>query len=418
MLSIAQIEKNDHEARFRMSVARTALLLHHPFFGQLAMRLPLVIMRDKCKTAATDGRNLYFNPEFVLSLNKLEVVFLVAHEICHCVFAHMIRRDRRDPKLWNIAADYVINGILDNEMVKKRSANNSEYCKRITTINIYLNHDYDHMTSEAVYDLLKKEQDKNGKPEEAGELLDWHIDMNGDGQSDEDGDATGQGDGTIGGKLSDEEREELFRDLRDALIAASQGAGNAPGDFKRLITSLVEPKVDWRDVLASEISSTYMVNYSWMKMNKKSWHLQAILPGMTPGEAISVAIAIDTSGSMSQQMLKEMLSEVAGIMAQYDNYNIKIWQFDAKVYGYKEYTQDDCEDIAEYPLEGGGGTDFRVNWEFMKEQGIEPDQFLLFTDGEPYGSWGDPDYCNTIFLIHTEYGKKVAPFGTTVYYER
>ena len=54
--------------------------------------------------------------------------------------------------------------------------------------------------------------------------------------------------------------------------------------------------------------------------------------------------------------------------------------------------------------------------EFMKENDIEPKQFILFTDGYPCGGWGDAQYCDTVFLIHGNQNT-VAPFGITVHYE-
>ena len=64
--------------------------------------------------------------------------------------------------------------------------------------------------------------------------------------------------------------------------------------------------------------------------------------------------------------------------------------------------------MTEYKVIGGGGTDFVCNWEMMKENDIEPDQFIMFTDGEPFRSWGDPDYCDTLFLIKNNYSKSEA----------
>ena len=59
-----------------------------------------------------------------------------------------------------------------------------------------------------------------------------------------------------------------------------------------------------------------------------------------------------------------------------------------------------------------------ANWEYMKEQDIQPKKFLMFTDGMPWGDWGDPDYADTVFLIHSVHGRgPEAPFGVTTYYD-
>jgi predicted metal-dependent peptidase len=153
-------------------------------------------------------------------------------------------------------------------------------------------------------------------------------------------------------------------------------------------------------------------------MNKKYAQQGIIIPGLNQQESIDVCVAIDTSGSISQQILEEQLSEVLGIMEMYDEFTIRIWQFDTGVYGYAEFTKDTASDIMSYEVRGGGGTDFDANWTFMKEEGIEPQLFIMFTDGEPFRSWGDENYCDTLFIINNKYNKGIVPpFGTYAYYD-
>lgn len=410
--------------------ARMSLLFKHPFFGQLALRLTLTPAdRSWCPTAATDGRKFYYNPAFITELDAKENVFLVAHELGHCIYEHFMRRGGRDPKLWNIAGDYIINNTLDTDVVKA-----GDYARVITYVKPFLGHKYDGWTTEEVYDDLLEQQQNGGKPEDEGDLIDVHIDMEGagGGDGDEDGDGVevpggnggGEpGDGKLAGKpkpLSEEEQKQLGNEMKDALIQAAQsaGAGNVPGDIKRMIKDLLEPQMDWREIIRAQVESSLKSNFTFLRPNRKGWHMGAVLPGMDRDMMIDVALAIDTSGSISQQMLTEFVSEIAGIMDQYEDYRIRIWQFDTRVYGYDEFTHDDGRDIREYAITGGGGTDFDVNWTYMKENEIEPDQFIMFTDGQPWNSWGDPDYCDTVFLIHTAYGKPEAPFGQSVYYEK
>lgn len=415
--------------------SRIKLLFNHPFFGQLALRLQLVPADPSwCPTAATDGRKFYFNPEFVNSLTPGENVFLVGHELGHCIFEHFMRREGRDPKLWNIAGDYIINNTLETEVVNAGKNSCAEVIKKI---KIFLDHKYDGWTTEEIYDDLLQQQQNGGKPEKEGELVDVHIDMNDDGQKgdEEDGnvpggagdeDGEGDGEGGLAGKpkpMTDDEKKEIQNQMRDAMIQAAQsvGAGNVPGDMKRMIADLVEPKMDWRDIIRSQIESSIKSNYTFMRPNRKGWHMSAVLPGMDNDFKIDVCLAIDVSGSISQKMVTEFVSEVAGIMEEYEDYRIRIWCFDTRVSGYDEFTSDDGRDAREFEITGGGGTDFEANWTFMKKKEIEPDQFIMFTDGHPYGSWGDENYCDTVFLIHTggySYGgKPESPFGQTVYYE-
>jgi predicted metal-dependent peptidase len=132
-------------------------------------------------------------------------------------------------------------------------------------------------------------------------------------------------------------------------------------------------------------------------------------------QTIDVCCAIDMSGSISNKQATDFISEVKGIMDEYVDFNLDIWTFDTSVYGYKRFTADNAEEILEYECKGGGGTDFEANWEFMKESDIVPKKFIMFTDGYPCGSWGDEDYCDTLFVIHGN-NTIVAPFGQTAYY--
>jgi predicted metal-dependent peptidase len=394
--------------------ARLSMLFKHPFFGSMALRLELTPAdRSWCPTAATDGRKFYFNPAFIAQLDAKENVFLVVHELGHCIFEHFLRRGGRDPKLWNIAGDYIINNTADDEVVKK-----GDYARVITYVKPYLNHKYDDWTTEEVYDDLLEQKKNGGKPEEEGDLIDVHIDMTSGGDGDGDGVEV---DGLAGrpGPMSADDQKQLGNDMKDALIqaAAAVGAGNVPANMKRLVGNLLEPQMDWREILRAEVESLIRANYTFLRPNRKGWHLSAILPGMDRDKEIDISMAIDTSGSISQTMLTEFVSEIAGIMDQYSQYRLKIWQFDTGVYGYDEFTSDDGRDITEYKITGGGGTDFMVNWKYMEEHGIKPDQLIVFTDGMPGGSWGNPDYTDTVFLIHTAYGRPEAPFGQTVYYD-
>jgi predicted metal-dependent peptidase len=140
------------------------------------------------------------------------------------------------------------------------------------------------------------------------------------------------------------------------------------------------------------------------------------MPGMNPGEEINIGVAIDTSGSISQQMLIDFLSEVQGCMESFTAYKIHVFCFDTAVHNPVQYNSDDIRSIAEYELSGFGGTDFEPIFEYMKENEVEPDRLIVFTDGYPFGSWGDPDLVDTLWVIHGSTSIE-APFGQTAYYD-
>jgi len=384
--------------------ARVKMLFKHPFFGQLALRLKLVEASDWCPTAAVDGRNFYYNSEFVRQLDPEELVFLVGHELGHCMFEHFLRRGERDAGIWNMAGDYVINWILKRERIGKV----------ITKVQICLDPKYADWTTEQVYDDLIQNNVSQIQ------TLDMHLDMS-ENSDQSSGSSKDQSSGRPS-PMTPAERKQLQDDLKEALLQAAQsaGAGNVPGEIQKIINQLVEPKMNWRELIRASIESTIKNDFTWQRPSRKGWHTGAVLPGMNRDEEIDICLAIDTSGSIDNVMLTDFVSEVAGIMEQFGNYRIQIWQFDTAVYGYDTFTHDDGRNVNDYRITGGGGTDFMVNWKHMGDLDIQPKQLIVFTDGYPWGSWGNPDYCDTVFLVHSQGRGKppVAPFGTTVYYER
>jgi predicted metal-dependent peptidase len=389
----------------KLITARVGLLLRHPFFGNLATRLKLVNADEWCATLATDGRNFYYNNEFVDKLKPKEAEFGFAHEVLHNVFDHMGRRDSRDPQLSNIAADYATNQILKDERIGEVPG----------WIKIFQDNKYRGMSYEQIYEELYEKAEKIDISK-LGELLDEHLDDSDDG--DEDGDQDGKGNGKGRPRLSAEEKKKIRDEIKEAMVAAAQaaGAGRVPAGVARMISDFTEPKMDWRQMLRMNIQSIIKSNFSFQRPNRKSQHCGAILPGMMNEETIDVSVCIDMSGSISDEMAKDFLSEVKGIMDEYTDFKLDLWTFDTEVYGYKQFTGDTADEIMEYECQGGGGTDFEVNWNFMKEQGIEPKRFIMFTDGYPCGSWGDEDYTETLFIVHGN-ESIIAPFGQTAHYK-
>ena len=200
--------------------------------------------------------------------------------------------------------------------------------------------------------------------------------------------------------------------------AQAAGAGNTPAEVQRIIKELTEPKMNWRELLRQQIQSTIRNDYTFSRPSRKGWHTGAILPGMNFMDTIDIAIGLDMSGSIGDHQAKDFLGEIKGIMEEYKDYNIKLWTFDTVVYNEQDFSADGGEDLLSYDIQGGGGTDFMTNWEYMKEHNITPKKFIMFTDGYPFGSWGDEDYCETVFIIHGHHDKNTkAPFGVTAHYE-
>jgi len=397
----AELEKMRVEVVDRIITARIGLLLRHPFFGNMATRLRVVAADDWLPTAAVDGRNLYFNTQFFYAMSNKEIEFVIAHEILHCVFGHLIRREDRIAILYNIAADYIANNLLVREKIGTMPK----------LVDCYQDFKYEGWISEAVYDdLFKKTKEQLDK---LGELLDEHIDWE-EGEEDKDGK------GPKRPRYSKDEMSKIRDEIKESMISASQsaGAGNTPGEIRRMIQELTEPKMNWRQLLRQQIQSTIRNDYTFSRPSRKGWHTGAILPGMNFDETIDICVSIDMSGSIGDTQAKDFISEIKGIMDEYKDYKIKLWCFDTKVYNEQDFTADGGDNLTEYEVMGGGGTDFMANWVYMKENGISPKKFIMFTDGYPWDSWGDENYCDTIFIVHSHPDKNLqAPFGVTAHYQ-
>jgi predicted metal-dependent peptidase len=391
----------------KLTTARVGLLLKAPFFGNMATRMQLIDASDWCPTAATNGRNFYYNRDFVNKLSVKKLEFLFGHEICHCVFDHFGRVGSRDRMLSNIAQDYAVNQILVDERIGDK----------ITEVQICYDSKYRGKAWEEIYDELYEKAEKITMPEllkQLGDLLDEHI-KEGDGQGGE-GDQEGKGNKP---GMTKEEAQKIKDEIKQAMIqsAAAAGAGKTPAGIQRMIKDLTEPKIDWRELVRQEIQSIVRNDYAFTRPNRKSMHSGAILPGMKEATTIDIGVSIDMSGSIGDADARVFLSEIKGIMDQYEDFKINLWCFDTDVYNHQEISHDNAHDLEDYEPQGGGGTDFEVNWTFMEENGIQPKKFIMFTDGYPCGGWGNADYCDTIFIVK---GNKEAeaPFGQTVIYEK
>ena len=399
----------------RIITARIGLLLRHPFFGNMATRLRIVAADEWLGTAAVDGRNLYYNTQFFNAMNNKEIEFVVAHEILHMVFDHIGRREDRNPMIYNISADYIVNNTLVRDRIGTIPS----------IVQCYQDFKYEGWTSEEVYDDVYEEAKKNGEEylKQLGEMLDEHLDAEGDdGASDGDisEDSNGNTTSKSQPKYSKEEVKNIKDEIKENMISAAQsaGAGNVPGAVARMIKELTEPKMNWREIIRQSVQSTIRSDYTFSRPSRKGQMSGAILPSMDFQDTIDVAVCIDMSGSIGEVQGKDFLGEVKGIMDEFPDYNIKIWCFDTQVYNEEDFSSDSGTDLTEYELMGGGGTEFMCNWEYMKDNDIQPKKFLMFTDGYAWDSWGDEDYCDTVFIIHSNRDKNLeAPFGHTAHYE-
>jgi predicted metal-dependent peptidase len=393
--------KIDIRARDLLITARVGLLINHSFFGNLATRLKMINADEWCSTAATDGRNFYYNSRFICLLKPKEVEFLVGHEVLHVVYDHMGRRDNRDPQIWNIANDYAVNADLKRHKV-------GEF---ITSVPCLYEAKYDGKYSEYIYDDLMKGVSKISLDDLIDQMLDEHMDS----EDDSDDEAEGKGRPK---PMTQEERDALRQEIKQNIINAAAGAeaGKLPAGVKRLLDDVTNPKMPWRDLIQTNLTSSIKTDYSFSRPNRRGWHMDAIMPGTTPGEEIDVVVAIDMSGSISDKQAQMFLGEVSGMMQMFDGYKIHVFCFDTGIYNPQSFSSENLDTMSDYEPNGGGGTDFTAIFDYLKERGEDTKRLIVFTDGMPFGSWGDEDFCDTTWIIH---GSEtiIPPFGSHAYFD-
>lgn len=345
----------------------------------------------------------------MLSISKL--VFLIAHEVLHNVYDHMGRRGDRHPRLWNIANDFCVNGDLVEGNVGAM----------IDEFPICHDWQYRGKISEEIYDELY-EKAKDELDQMGVELLDVHLDPgddNGAGAKGNKNEDPTKGPVT----MSEDERKDLKSEIKEAVLSSAKanGAGNVPNGVKKIINDLTNPKMAWNELLDGQIKSYIKNDFTFSRPNRKGIDEGVYLPGLDTQEEIDVTCMIDTSGSIMDGMLRDFLSEVKGIMLAFSNFKLNVACFDTECYEMKTFTPFNIDEIDDFELEGGGGTEFDCFFDKMKENDHTPNKLVVFTDGYPWGSWGDETYCDTIWVIHGGgwggSNTPEAPWGMNIKYE-
>jgi predicted metal-dependent peptidase len=375
-------------AEEKLIAAKVKMLMQLPFFGNLAPRLDVVV-NESFPFGATDGVKLYYNPKAIDQLTISETIFFYCHEILHICFEHFLRKEDRDSTIWNIATDYAINGILKRNNIGTQ-IKGTLYEKK-----------YENWPAEKIYDEIYKNAKRLNIDELSQMVLDSHLEnyKNADGSP-----------------KSQEEIDKIKNEIKKAIVEASQvsqDAGQIPVGLERLINSITRPQLSWQELLRESIKSKIRSDFTFMKPNRRSYSSGIYFPSMLEENEIDICIAYDMSGSINEETATKFVSEVSGIISDFKSWRIKVWSFDTKVYNVKDYSSDSDSDILNYNLNGGGGTDFECNWNYLKELDIVPKLLIMFTDMCPYGSWGDPNYCDTLFVNHGNAGA-IAPFGETI----
>lgn len=435
------------EVEEKIYIARCNFLMRQPFFGLMAMHMKLVDASSWLMTAATDGRNFYYNVGFFNMLTPAEIQFVYGHEILHVAYDHFGRavattqdldhyvangmtfdeKARLNAQLANIAADYCVNRDLVEYKVGTLI--------RKEVIELFYDKKFDDKIMEEVYMELLKDPDMAKK----GSVLDDHgvgTGTKGDGshrkanpENEPDFEKKGQGSPA---DMSDEEKEAVMREFREKMINAydqqkehEQSKKDAdmpydpmPAELERLINRLRKSEINWRTYIRRRITALFRETDDWSRPSRRSFDGDFIMPGFRNVDKVDIHIAIDCSGSISEVEMADFLSEISGISRQFKDYVIRIWTFDGDVYekSFKEYRPHNIHLLPKYQFFGGGGTSFLANWAFMKAKNIKPKLFIMFTDGYTGDGYGIEGYCDTLYVVNTDC-KIPEKYGSTIRYK-
>jgi predicted metal-dependent peptidase len=363
------------EARLvtRLAKAKTSLILEHPFIGTIALSMPFVLDYD-IRTAATNGKRVAFNPDFITGLTDDELKFLVAHECLHPMLEHNYRRGARQPKRWNMAADYVINKLLTDDNIGRMPK------VGLLDPNIY---SAGGGTSEGIYNILPEQNE-----DDDGDMLDDCED----------------------GEGSPAEQAQQQAEWKVKMAQAAQAAkmmGKLSGGMQRLVDEALTPKVDWRDVLQRFLVKCRNDSRSFSRFNRRFIAQGMYLPTVS-GEAMGeVCFAVDCSGSIDQHTVNQFAAEINKVKEDLMPARIHVLYFDSEVSHVETYEPDDMLDIKPH---GGGGTDFAPVFDKIVELGIDPVAVVFLTDlcCDSFGTQPDAP----VLWVTTETG--TAPFGEVV----
>ena len=420
----------------KIAKAREALILDQRFFGNLIWAMPVVlagqVRGQRIDTAATDYARVYFNPDYIDTLTLGEVKGLYCHEVLHPALGHNLRRNGRDPLLWNVAGDYAINPmILAAGMILPKGALINPAYARMSAEEIYVREAAKANAKQAAAPQQKAAQglDQDGKGDDAAKD-DNAPDKPQDASQDDAGQDQGQGDddkpdfskpGLVldainedGSALSDADKREAEADMQVRIIQAATIATKAGQDaagFERLVKDAKNPREDWVEVLRRFIQQNVQTQAdpTWSKLNRRAFALGTMLPGRTKEDAGDLLIAIDTSGSMDELLVGKCIAELKAILEDTNYETVTVMACDACVHWHATFAKGE-EPVIRVP--GGDGTAFFPVWHKADALGLTPRACVYFTDLDCYEFGEEPEYP----VLWAQWGSYPAkpPFGEVV----
>ena len=388
-------------------------LMRNPKFALLSgiLMVGRTSVDDNVPTACTNGRDERYGRKFIKELREQELNFVVAHEASHKMYRHLTTWKKlhdENSQLANHACDYVINLMLkdmdpqEQTIAMPKYKNGKNQGKPMGLVD----ERFRGMNSKQVFDILKEEEKESGSANGDGE--------DGNGFDEHDWDEATKG-------MTEEEKKQLERDIdqaiRQGVMAHQKIAGKGAGGLDRELQEMLEPKVDWREVLREFVKATCRAKdtSSWRRPNRRFLGTGTYMPSMIGEKVGHLVVGIDTSGSIGQAELAEFLGEVKGIAEEVNPSQVDLIYWDSEVAGHEEYTENDVASIiSSTKPRGGGGTSPSCVSEYLKEKKIEPECVIILTDGHVGSDWGQ-DWTAQVLWCIVGGNDVVSPNGKTIH---
>jgi predicted metal-dependent peptidase len=406
---------------------RGQLLLRQPFIGSLIMRMDIIPVCDyRLNTAATDGSSIFIDCKFYSGLDHEERLFLLAHEVWHCVFLHFARRMDRDRERWNIAADLEIQFAMDQERMKNPCP-------------LPFKREWIRLNAEEIYERLTNKLDR-------GKFQDVHLEKGAD-----DGESQAMPDNQAKAKKSKESRKgvadpedarstiskdkpketdslvmdpdyspyfvpDIIERTRGRIVSAARQCermrGTLPAGINSLLEELLDPKLRWQELLAQFVTSCYAGKRRWLPPSRRHVAQGLYLPSMR-GEKLKAIVAIDTSGSTTDA-LPMFFGELSSLLTSFGDYELTVIQCDAaiqKIEHFNNYNPLPADH--KWRLRGFGGTDFRPVFQYVADHPeLEQSLLIFFTDGCGLAPQNPPPY--PVLWILCDEGQAPANWGRSI----
>ena len=331
----------------------------------------------KCPTAYTNGKDEVYGADFIADLNDRQLRFLILHEVYHKLYRHLTTWKHlydQNPQLANMACDYVINIKIADDNKQDGFAAMDGKLEVGCLSTKYRGWD----SAQVYYDL--KQGNNSGQS---------------DGQSMPNGKPSGGFDEHGWDEADDmtaEEQRELAREIDEAIRQGALVAGKTGSGGDRDLVDLLQPQVDWREVLREFVQNTCAgSDYStWRRPNRRYIGAGVYMPSGISEQIGEIVVAIDTSGSIGARELGAFLAEIKSVADTVHPEAIRILYWDTEVCGDERYVGDEADNIVQSTKpKGGGGTDVRCVPQYIQDNQIKAQAVIVLTDGYLYGGWGE-----------------------------